>query len=176
MSQTYKIHRWDAVLFGNSTDPTPIIYIEPNDTLLEFAKKNKNTLLVELQTHGSIYDKKLVRGVWAKSSEIPNCRENFFEKTGLYVIVLQTPWHGYPDFLGDVAIYGLTGEVPVSSENQTPDVPPEAPVQRRSELREPTENIEQYRSKGGLPVSGIVGMFAGFFVLLFIVLFVQKSK
>lgn len=107
MNKTYKIHRWDAVLFGNSTDPTPIIYIKPNEELFKFSKNNKNTLLVELQTFDSIYNKKQVVGILSKSSDIPNCRPEFFKKTGLYVLVLQAPWHGYPDYLGNVAIIGL---------------------------------------------------------------------
>lgn len=112
MSQTYKIHRWDAVLFGDSTDPTPIIYIKPDDTLLNFAKTNKKALLVEFVVPDTIYDTKRVTGIWSKSSDIPNCREVFFEKTKLYVIVLQAPWHGYPKCLGEIKVFGLKGGVP----------------------------------------------------------------
>lgn len=104
MNQKYKIHRWDVVLFGNTTVPTPIIYIKPDKTLIEFAEKNKNVLLVELNIPNSTYNKIVVNGFFAKSSEIPNCRANFFEKTGLYVIVLELKWCGYPNYLGDVVI------------------------------------------------------------------------
>lgn len=58
MSRIYKIHRWDAVLFGDSIDPTPIVYIKPDDTLLNFEKTNKNTLLVEFVVPDTIYDEK----------------------------------------------------------------------------------------------------------------------
>ena len=116
MTKTYKIHRWDSVIFpdkGMNPISTPIIYVKSDDVLIQFVNENANTLLVKLNVPGSIYDGKRVIGVWYKSSEIPNCRPVFFEKTKLYVIVLQAPWHGYPDFLGDIEIFGLNGGVPV---------------------------------------------------------------
>ena len=47
--KTYSIKRWDAVLFGNNEYPTPIIYVEPEENLLEFAKINEDALLVSIK-------------------------------------------------------------------------------------------------------------------------------
>jgi hypothetical protein len=116
MSQTYKIHRWDSVIFANkgmNPIPTPIIYVKPTTEVIKFAEDNSNSLLVKLHSHG-VYDQKIVTAVLSKSSLIPNCRQNFFEKTELYVLVLQAPWLGYPDFLGECEIFGLTGTPPVT--------------------------------------------------------------
>ncbi len=177
MSKTYKIHRWDAVLFGNSTDPTPIIYIKANSDLLEFAKANKDALLVDLKIPDSIYNDKLVAGLWFKSSDIPNCRPEFFEKTELYVIVLQAPWHGYPDNLGEIAISGLYGGRPVKNSEH-----------KNLVLKEPLNSFTEADIDrgcrryggcggfGGLPVSAIIGIIAAFLVLIFIVVFINKNK
>jgi hypothetical protein len=106
---TYKIERWDAILFDNSTNPTPIIYIKPDKELLDFAKQNKNAVLINIVGSNSIYDNKNIPSIFTKSSKVPNCRNNFFKKTGLYVIILDSDWHGYPDCLGECKIYGLGG-------------------------------------------------------------------
>jgi hypothetical protein len=173
MSKTYKIHRWDVVLFGNSNDPTPIVYIKADDDLLKFAKDNSDAFLVELHVAGSIYDKKSVVGIWAKSSEIPNCRAEFFKETELYVLVLQAPWYGYPDCLGDVVIFGLHGGVPVESGNI--NIPH---VKDGTQLRVPSPVItENYQGNcnGNIPVEGLIGIFAAFVVVIFIIVFISKK-
>jgi len=166
--QKYKIHRWDSVLFGNSTDPTPIIYVKPDAELLQFAHDNKNALLIELNSTNSIYDKKRVTGLWYKSSEIPNgCRPNFFDKTGLYVIVLQAPWHGYPDCLGDCSIFGLTGGIPVETIKE---------YTKQRNLVDLT-TLEKGKTIGSrsLPVSAIVGILLGFLVLFALIYYVYMK-
>lgn len=165
MSGKYKIYRWDVVLFGNGNVHTPIIYIKPDKNLLEFAEKNKNELLVELNIPGTMYNKNTVNGFLAKSSDIPNFRKNFFEKTGLYVIVLKSPWYGYPDYLGDIEISGLTDER-IQNSYKTQTLNNVSPVFNQTELRN-FENLMR-----GLPTSAIVGIFLGFLVLLFIIVFV----
>ena len=105
MSKIYKIHRWDSVLFKTNTDPVPIVYIKPDDDLISYANKNNNILAVELHSPNSIYNNKKVTGKLYKSSEIPNFRPEFFKVTGLYVVILVAPWHGYPDSLGDISIF-----------------------------------------------------------------------
>jgi hypothetical protein len=168
MSQTYKIHRWDSVLFkdkGINPLPTPIIYVKPEPELVKFAKDNSNAFLVKLHAPGSIYDQKRVTGVWAKSSIIPNCRSHFFENTELYVIVLQAPWHGYPDCLGDCEIFGLTGGVP-------------AKIMQEVSLTKPDpvySPIEKFTCSGGIPAEGIVGIIAAFLVLIIAVVFISKN-
>ena len=110
MNQDYKIHRWDSVIMPNNKGLKPIqqpmIYIKPDETLLQFATDNHNELLVDI----SFLPLKKVRGRFYKSSDIYNM-SNLFKVTGLYVIVLDIDWDGYPDNLGVVNIFGYNGGV-----------------------------------------------------------------
>jgi hypothetical protein len=117
MSNSYKIYRWDSFLYNKNI--SPIIYVKPDDTLLKFAKENNNTLLIRVSKSNSIYDGKKIAGVLYKSSDITKCN-NFFNKTGLYVIVLESDWYGYPDFLGECDIFGLKGDVVVDENTLLP--------------------------------------------------------
>jgi hypothetical protein len=166
MSQRYKIHRWDAVIFKNkemNPIPTPIIYIKPDENLIKFAKDNSDALLVKLHVPPSIYDQKRVTGVWAKSSDIPNCRAVFFEETELYIIVLQAPWHGYPDCLGECEIFGLTSGVLSETINNVPLKTPITPKQSNE------------KHDGNIPAEGIVGIVAAFLVLFIAAIFISKN-
>ena len=112
MSAAYKIERWDAVMFGNYLRKIPMIYIKPDETFLEFARNNNFSVLCEISDTGMNYDTKSgnkIPGIINQSGSIPNCRPNFFEKTGLYVISLLSPWIGYPskNSLGTVKFFGL---------------------------------------------------------------------
>lgn len=166
--KTYSILRWDAVLFGNSEYPTPIIYVEPEPSLLEFAKENNDALLVSIKSTNSIYDGKQIAGVFASSGEIPNCREIYFNKTKLYVIVLQAEWHGYPDSLGECDIYGLKGGVPAKEINNV-------------QLYQQVPTIENYTdtpkdgNECGLQNIPLIGVSVGIFIILIAVLFLLKK-
>lgn len=174
MSQTYKIYRWDSVLFGNDTDPTPIIYVKADQTVLDFAKANKNLLLVKLHVPGSIYDNKKVIGTWNRSSDIPNCRINFFEKTELYVIVLQAPWHGYPDCLGDCSIYGVEGGIKATDLNPGEAAVDKPLVKQQAPLRTPgTLNTGSVKSSK-LPPGAIAGIIAAVLVVIGMVYIILK--
>lgn len=164
--KSYSIRRWDAVLFGNSEYPTPIIYIEADPSLLEFAKYNNDVLLVSIKSTNSIYDDKQISGIFASSAEIPNCREIFFKKTKLYVIVLNAGWYGYPDYLGECDIYGLKGVIIPKEINNT-------------ELHKP-QTIENYtdnenRSGYGLQSAHLVAVSVGILIILLVVLFLIKK-
>jgi len=165
--KTYSIRRWDAVLFRNSEYPTPIIYIEPEPSLLEFAKDNDDALLVSIKSTNSIYDDKQISGVFASSSEIPNCREVFFNKTKLYVIVLQAEWHGYPDCLGECDIYGLKGGVPAKEINNVP-------------LQQPVPTTKTYTDTNngnacGLQNVPLIAVSVVIFIILIALLFLMKK-
>lgn len=56
-----------------------------------------------------VYDEFSIPGVVDQSCSIPNCRPNFYEKNGYYVITLMGTWNGYPhpDKLGKVVFSGL---------------------------------------------------------------------
>lgn len=173
MSQRYKIYRWDAVLFKNDIDPTPIIYVKPEKELLDFVEKNKDLLLVKLHSPGSIYDNKKVVGRWYKSSEIPNCRINFFEETGLYVIALYAPWHGYPDCLGECSVYGVKGGVKATDVNLPSEPPVDRSISKQNiPLRTPTEPIIANIVNSGIPTNAIFGIIAGIFVLICILIII----
>lgn len=112
MSTTYKIHRWDPILLNNSVNPIPIIYIKPDKALIEFAKINDNVLAVNINGSDSIYDNKKIFGQFKPSYEVPNCRCNYFHKTGFFVIILSTsPWYSYPTLLGECQVFGLKGNI-----------------------------------------------------------------
>lgn len=106
---SYKIERWDVVMFGNSTTRVPMIYIKPDIAFLEFVKDNKFSVVCEISGTGTEYDNKEIPGVVDKSCNVPNCRTNFCEKTGYYIISLWANWYGYPDpdKLGIVKFSGL---------------------------------------------------------------------
>lgn len=105
----YKIERWDVVMFKNSSSQVPLIYIKPDLTFLEFAQANNFAVMCEISDSGTEYDGKLIPGVVDKSCNIPNCRPNFFDKTGYYVITLNANWYGYPapNKLGNVKFSGF---------------------------------------------------------------------
>lgn len=108
MSKTYKIYRWDPVILGDTTIPFPVIYIKPTEDLLQFAKNNNNILLTKIHTtDNDIYNNKKIIGIFIESLKIPNCRPNFFKKTGLYCICLISEWYGYPSCLGECSLYGF---------------------------------------------------------------------
>jgi len=112
MSQ-YKIERWDAVMFGNSISKVPMIYIKPDVEFLEFVRENNFAVICEIQGTDMMYDGKLIPGVVDKSCFVPNCRPNYYEKTGYYVITLVANWDGYPhpDKLGTAIFKGLKGKM-----------------------------------------------------------------
>ena len=95
MNKEYKILRMDAILTGNSITLVPIIYIQPDIAFIEYIKLNNFMIMCQIQGTCTIYDNKLIAGIVNKSSEVPNCRPNFFEETGSYIITLMAPWNGY---------------------------------------------------------------------------------
>lgn len=108
--KTYKIYRWDPVLFSKSNDPTPIpvICIKPDQSLLEFAKENNNTFLVEILNTNNIYQNKKI---------IANVTNDLDDLDDLYSLALQCEWYEYPDCNGDCKIYGISGGVKAETIN-----------------------------------------------------------
>ena len=106
----YKIYRWDVIISGNSNQQIPMIYIKPDLNFLEFIRKNNYTVMCKIDGTSTLYDSKIINGIVAKSNDTPNCRPNFYEKTGFYVVKLTDNWYGYPHpgSLGNVKFIGLT--------------------------------------------------------------------
>jgi hypothetical protein len=60
-------------------------------------------MMVRLSGTGhAIYDGAPFFAILDKTSDAPNCRQNFFNTTGLYVLTLSVRWFGYPENLGEV--------------------------------------------------------------------------
>ena len=102
----YKIERWDAILVND--ERVPAIYIKPDITFLEFISKNSNSVVASINNTKTNYDNKKYVGIVNQSSYYHNCRPNFYEQSGWYIITLQAPWIGYPNSndLGTVQFHG----------------------------------------------------------------------
>jgi hypothetical protein len=133
----YQIHRWDVVMFGNSNSKIPMIYVKPDITFLDFIRKNDYAVVCEIEGTGTIYDGKQIPGIVDKSSYVPNCRPNFFEQTGYYVVTLWSNWYGYPnvDMNGEVKFLGLK-----EPDNSTPLPAPEKPQEKIYPKINPTKS------------------------------------
>jgi hypothetical protein len=105
----YSIKRWDVVMFNNSITKVPMIYIKPDIAFLKFVRENSFAVMVTVNGTGTIYDGKQIPGVVDKSCYVPNCRPNYFEKTGYYIVTLYADWYGYPhpEQLGTATFNGL---------------------------------------------------------------------
>lgn len=115
----YPIVRWDVITTDNVT-LRPVVYIQPDLNFLEFAKANNFAIICEISGTNTRYDGVQAHGVVDKSCSVPNCRPNFYNKTGLYVITLDTTWYTYPqwDKLGFVKIFGFEKpkEMPINKD------------------------------------------------------------
>lgn len=73
------------------------VYIKPTLDILKFFQKSPMyRAVVKISETNSCYDDHNVFAIINKSSDVPNCRQNFFNSTGLYVITLDADWYGYP--------------------------------------------------------------------------------
>lgn len=101
----YKIERWDALSLGDPTGIRPAVYITPDIRFLDFIKNQQYKVKCLIRGTGLEYDNKVVFGTVDRSSDVPNCRPNYYEKTGQYIITLHAPWVQYPtpDALGTIS-------------------------------------------------------------------------
>jgi hypothetical protein len=73
------------------------VYIKPTLEVLEFFNRSPNhKTVVKIGGTDGCYDGQNVFATIEKSSDIPSFRENFYNSTGLYVIVLNRLWYGFP--------------------------------------------------------------------------------
>ena len=108
MSATqYKIFQWVAIM-GPNNRVQPACYIKPDNDFLQFSMHNQYQLICHISGTNTKYDGMKVTGYVNNSSKMPNCRPNFAETTGFYIITLDTNWIEYPmyDTLGTLAFYG----------------------------------------------------------------------
>lgn len=90
----YDIQRWDVVLCNGHR--LPMIYITPDVPFLEYAEDNNYKANLTVKDTKTVYDGKHMTGLINQSTYVPNCRPNFYSKTGYYVITLDSSWNGYP--------------------------------------------------------------------------------
>ena len=102
------------------------VFIKPTLELLEFANRNvsngNRTMMVRISGSGNpIYDGAPFLAILDKTSDAPNCRQNFFNTTGLYLLTLSVRWFGYPENLGEVTfLEGVLGDTFGSVEKNPP--------------------------------------------------------
>lgn len=114
------------------------IYIKPTLSLLEFANRNvsngNRTLMVQISGTGHpVYDGTSTLATLDKTSDVPECRQNFYNATGMYLMTLNLPWFGYPNKNGAVTVFEgvLSGKENISpTEPSSPQSPSPAPVEK----------------------------------------------
>ena len=143
---SYPIQRWD-VLSGYNVSKVPAIYIMPDIPFMDFIRANDYKLVCQINNTNSSYDGLYYEGSVSLSSDMPNCRPNFFAKTGLYIITLNGQWMGYPceSSLGVVTIFGRNKSTLFSCDGPAgggpipqPDVPSPKPSSPRSSSPRPS--------------------------------------
>lgn len=81
----YTIHHWFAITSGSANTPSPILYIDADHALIEFARVNSNALMCTIHDSGTPYD--------------GNSYPCLFQKAlmkDMYTITLASTWSGYP--------------------------------------------------------------------------------
>jgi hypothetical protein len=169
----YKIHRWDPVVFGNNTHPFPTIYIKPDQTFIDFAAKNQNSVIVKIDGTNTIYDGKAMVGIVSPSADKPMCAPNFYNKTGLFTISLYARWYKYPDHksLGTATITGLKGKYKAPPVHPAPIKPPVPPPG----MLEGYEGSKDTCS-GNLSGAQVGGIAAGMVILFGVLLWISVSR
>ena len=108
--KAYKIERWDAILPHDSSNSLPMIYINADSELLNFAQKSNYKFMVEIRGTNSIYDHKQMKGVFDALLLGPNCTSQYIKDKNWYTISLDAYFYSYPPLLGEVLILGLETE------------------------------------------------------------------
>lgn len=103
----YPIFRWDQIQPQNSENPLPLIYIKPDISLLKFAQNQGYNLTVKIAESDSIYDGKVISGVFDSLVLGPNCMLPEFQNKEYYTIALNSYFYAYPPRKGCVEIIGM---------------------------------------------------------------------
>jgi len=92
---TYDIKRWDVIMQGNGIERIPILYIKPDQKLIDTLKHNQ-AVVCEITGTKNGYEGRQFPALVSPSLNIPNFRPVFWEKYGWYVVALAGDWGGYP--------------------------------------------------------------------------------
>lgn len=126
------------------------IYIKPTLSLLEFANRNvangNRTLIVQITgTDHPMYDGITTYATLDKTSDAPECRQNFYNATGLYLMTLSLSWFGYPNKNGEVTVY--EGTLTDTTVKPQPSTPTPIPTTPSPTTPSPTKStVENYQS------------------------------
>lgn len=117
------------------------VYIKPTLDILKFFQRSPMyRAVVKIGGTDSCYDDHNTFAIINKSSDAPNCRQNFFNSTGLYVITLEAEWVGYPLKNGYVEyMEGIVDDIidyinPCKNVPSSPPPPP--PPKKEKEITE----------------------------------------
>ena len=179
---SYPIERWDVVQFDNSIIKYPMIYIKPDSAFLDFAGAHDYKVVAVISGTGRDYDGPHISGVVEGSGNVPNCRPNYYAKTGYYVITLDSSWSGYPypTQLGSVSFLGLNPKpAPKKEENKTTEkFEPKPELSEPTKERMPTKLVKSGddNKKKGLPLWAIVIVILGVAGIFLLLCFLTKSS
>lgn len=156
-------------MFNNSVTKVPMIYIKPDLTFLEFARANSFAVMCEISGTGTQYDGRKIPGVVDKSCNVPNCRPNFCEKTGWYVITLWANWYGYPNVgeNGMVKFSGMNAAPDNSYTHSAPGAGPEPAARKRAQASK--------NDNKGFGSLEIVAISVGILILLVTIVLVVRA-
>jgi hypothetical protein len=104
----YKIERWDVIYDEKLNSKQPLAYIVADQTLIEFANLNKDSLYATVKgTDNDCYDSLLNR-VKVSLVSVKETRPNLFDQTGYYTLQFKNSiWLGYPKSMGTVSFEGV---------------------------------------------------------------------
>ena len=167
---SYPIKQWSGLIHGNNQYPLPIVYIKPDANFQTYAKDNNYKIKVKVMNTGSkCYDGRVLTGTVNSSAELPNCRPNFFEDTGLYTITLQSSWLGYPEHMGVLYIEDIPVIGGESFKNNT---------YNNTQVLRNVRNSSKPTGKSGLSSEQLfwilISVFLGVPLLILIIMFLIK--
>lgn len=104
----YEIQSWNSVIPKGSTFPLPMIYIKPDSSFIDYAKKNNWQVLVKITDSDSPYEGNEFYATIDSSGYFPNFRPYFYNDKGYFTVTLLSQWRGYPkEKNGNAIIRGL---------------------------------------------------------------------
>lgn len=168
---SFAIKRWSGLITPADIHPQPVVYIQPDINLISFANQNKNILVVKVEGTGLAYDNQVLVGSFMSSENGPHgCRPNFFQETGLYAIVLQSPWFGEPEDeanMGFVNILNLKVVDGVMIDDKT---------ERSLQQANPSNAVMASRPNGFFGISNNDMVILGFGIFIFILVVIVSLR
>jgi len=145
VTKQFKIVRWDAIIYASDMTPRPALYIVPDIEFLNMARENNYKIRVGISKTSSNYDG-IIEGTVYTSSNVPNCRPNYFAATGEYVVILNGSWLGYPPNDGECIFLNRYKERYPNSESIDKDVIPSKVInQNNVAAEEPSECSTEHK-------------------------------